>query len=48
MQIENININFENIFIDTNNLSVNLIYIPVNTECNGNSKSLFEERLKEI
>ena len=46
MQIENININFENIFIDTNNLSVNLIYIPVNTECNGNSKSLFEERLK--
>lgn len=47
MQIENININFENIFIDTNNLSVNLIYIPVNTECNGNSKSLFEEILKE-
>ena len=47
MQIEIININFENIFIDTNNLSVNLIYIPVNTECNGNSKSLFEERLKE-
>ena len=46
MQIENININFENIFIDTNNLNVNLIYIPVNTECNGNSKSLFEERLK--
>lgn len=46
MQIENININFENIFIDTNNLSVNLIYIPVNTESNGNSKSLFEERLK--
>ena len=46
MQIENININFENIFIDTNNLSVYLIYIPVNTECNGNSKSLFEERLK--
>ena len=46
MQIENININFENIFIDTNNLSVNLIYIPVNTECNGNSKSLFKERLK--
>ena len=45
-QIENININFENIFIDTNNWSVNLIYIPVNTECNGNSKSLFEERLK--
>ncbi|MGL4330132.1 MAG: FHA domain-containing protein [Clostridium sp.] len=46
MQIENININFENIFIDTNNLNVNLIYIPVNTESNGNSKSLFEERLK--
>ena len=46
MQIENININFENIFIDTNNLNINLIYIPVNIECNGNSKSLFEERLK--
>lgn len=46
MQIENININFENIFIDSNNLNLYLIYIPINIQSNSSSKVAFEERLK--
>ena len=46
MQIENININFEDIYVDINNFNIYLIYIPV--VCNGdnNSNLEFEDKFK--
>lgn len=46
MQPENINIGFDKIFVDSNNLNVYLIYLPVNIETDNNSKLNFERGLK--
>lgn len=47
MQCENIDVDTDKIFIDSNNLNVFLIYLPINTETNLNSIGVFERKLKE-
>lgn len=46
MQIENININFEDIYVDINNFNIYLIYIPVVCNDDNNSNLEFEDKFK--
>lgn len=47
IKCENININFDSIFIDENNLNVHLIYLPINVSLPGSSNNIFESDLKK-
>lgn len=46
MQSQNIDISFNKVFVDTNNLNVYLVYLPLNLEGELNSNMVFEEKLK--
>jgi hypothetical protein len=46
MQCENIDVDLDKIFIDSNNLNVFLIYLPVNVKIDMNSIGVFERELK--
>jgi len=46
MQCENIEVDLDKIFIDSNNLNVFLLYIPVNVSTNLNSIGIFDKKLK--
>jgi len=46
MQCENIDVDIDKIFIDSSNLNVFLIYLPVNTKTSLNSIGVFERKLK--
>jgi hypothetical protein len=46
MKCENIAVSFDKVFIDSNNLSVFLVYLPINTDTNANSMLTFERELK--
>ncbi|MBU3215896.1 FHA domain-containing protein [Clostridium estertheticum] len=47
MQCENIEVNLDKIFIDSNNLNAFFIYLPVNTHTSLSSIGIFERELKK-
>lgn len=47
LQVQNLNISFDKIFIDPNNLNVYLVYLPINIEADANSNFIFERKLKQ-
>lgn len=47
MQCENISVDFRRVFVDTNNMKVWLIYVPVNVQSDPNSYVYFETELKK-
>lgn len=47
MQCENISLDFRRIFVDTNNMKVWLIYVPLNIQSDPNSYVYFETQLKK-
>ncbi|SEW13017.1 FHA domain-containing protein [[Clostridium] fimetarium] len=47
MKCENIDLSFNNVFVDCNNYKVYLIYLPIDTQTNIESYAFFENQLKQ-
>lgn len=47
MQCDNVSVDLDKIFVNTNNYKVFLIYVPISTESSGDSYAAFEYQLKE-